>query len=159
VPFSTAKLTQTPEATMRRTVLLAVLFLSASAGSARGQGAPAAAQIEGVTWYRVSYAKFKPEMVEAARRIIYEHFWPVDREIGREVLAFDQVTGDWDHVVYFPMPGGPAELAFRETALGKRWQETLARREGGNEKAAALQKQFAEMLLREKTEIVMRRVR
>ncbi len=144
---------------MKRTLLLAVLFVTVVPTFTRGQGAPASGQIEGVTWYRVSYAKFKPGMAEEARRIIHDHFSAVDKEIGREVIAFDVVTGEWDHVVYFPMPGGPGELAFEETPVGKRWQETLARREGGKDKAEALQKRFGEMLLREKSEVVRRRIR
>ena len=143
---------------MKRTAL-AVLCLAVTATSASAQGAQAPAPIEGVSWYLVSYAKFKSGMAEDARKIIYDHFWPVDREIGREVIPFDHVTGEWDHVVYLPLTGGPADLAFQETALGKRWTETLARREGGKDKAEALQKRFREMVLHEKTEIVMRRMR
>ncbi len=144
---------------MRRTPLLAALFLASATTPVFAQGAQPGTQIEGVTWYIVSYSKFKPGTADEARKIIYEHFWPVDKEIGREVIPFDVVTGEWDHVVYFPMAGGPAELAFRETALGRRWQEAFARREGGKDKADALEKRFGEMVLREKTEIVMKRLR
>lgn len=142
---------------MNHTPLLAALFLALPASSGLGQGAQPGNPIEGVTWYTVSYLKFKPGMAAEARKIIYEHFWPVDKEIGREVIPFDHVTGEWDHVVFLPMPGGPAELAFQETPLGKRWQETFFRREGGRDKAGVLEKKFGEMVLHEKTEIVMKR--
>jgi hypothetical protein len=142
---------------MRHTPLRAALLLALSATPILGQGAQTAKPIEGVTWYTASYVKFKPGMADEARKIIYEHFWPVDKEIGREVIPFDNVTGEWDHVVYLPMPGGPAELAFQETPLGKRWRETFFRREGGKEKAEALEKRFSEMVLHERTEIVMKR--
>lgn len=142
---------------MNRTPLLAALFLAFSATPGFGQGAQSGKPIEGVTWYTVSYTKFKPGMADEARKIIYEHFWPVDREIGRQVIPFDYVTGKWDHVVYFRMGGGPAELAFEETPLGKRWQETFFRREGGKDKADALSRRFDEMVLREKTELTMTR--
>jgi hypothetical protein len=142
---------------MSRTSLLAALFLALSATPGLGQGAQSGNQIQGVMWYTVSYTKFKPGMADQARKIIYEHFWPVDKEIGRDVIPFDQVTGEWDHVVYFPMVGGPAELAFQETPVGKRWQETFFRREGGKDKAEALNKRFGEMVLHEKTELVMKR--
>src|SRR5688500_9578383 len=144
---------------MKRTLLLAVLSLVVTPSLARAQATQGTAQAEGVMWYRVSYAKFKPGMAAEARRIIYDHFWAVDKEIGREVIPFDVATGEWDHIVYFPMPGGPGELAFEDTPLGKRWQETLARREGGKDKAEALQKRFGEMILREQTEVVRRRIR
>ena len=142
---------------MNRTPLLAALFLALSGTAGLGQGAPPGKSIEGVTWYTVSYTKFKPGRADEARKIIYEHFWPVDKEIGREVIPFDYVTGEWDHVVYFPMLGGPAELAFQETPIGKRWQETFFRREGGKDKAEALGKRFGEMVLHQKTELVMKR--
>jgi hypothetical protein len=142
---------------MQRSPLLAALFLALFTPPALGQAAQPGTPIEGVTWYTVEYAKFKPGMADEARKIIYEHFWPVDKEIGREVIPFDHVTGEWDHVVYFPMPGGPGDLAFRETALGKRWFETFSRREGGKDKAAALDKRFSDMVLQTKTELVMKR--
>jgi hypothetical protein len=142
---------------MKRIPLLLGLLISLPATTVLAQDAPSGKQIEGVTWYRVEYTKFKPGMAEDARKIIYEHFWPVDREIGREVIPFDHVTGEWDHVVYFPMPGGPAELAFQETPLGKKWNEAFVRREGGREKADALGKRFGEMVLHQKTDIVMKR--
>jgi len=142
---------------MRRTPLIAALFLGLSATPGLAQSAQSGNQIQDVTWYTVSYTKFKPGMADQARKIIYEHFWPVDKEIGREVIPFDHVTGEWDHVVYFPMAGGPAELAFQETPLGKRWQETFVRREGGKDKAEALNRRFGEMVLHEKTELAMKR--
>lgn len=142
---------------MNRTPLLAVIFLALSAPPGLGQAAQPGKSIEGVTWYTVSYTKFRPGMADEARKIIYEHFWPVDKEIGREVIPFDYVTGDWDHVVYIPMVGGPVELASQETPLAKKWQETFIRREGGKDKAEALGKRFGEMVLHEKTELVMKR--
>jgi hypothetical protein len=144
---------------MPRTPLFATLFLTLATAPALGQGTQVGRPIEGVTWYVVSYVKFRAGMADEARRIIYEHFWPVDKEIGREVIPFDHVTGEWDHVVYLPMSGGPADLAFQETPLGRRWREAFLRREGGKEKADALEKRFNEMVLREKTELVMRRLR
>src|SRR5215470_14840351 len=52
--------------------------------------------------YLVLYAKFKPGKTPEALKIIHEHFWPVDRKVGRKAIPFDLVTGEWDHVVYFP---------------------------------------------------------
>ena len=47
---------------MKRTAL-AVLCLAVTVTSASAQGAQAPAPIEGVTWYLVSYAKFKAGMI------------------------------------------------------------------------------------------------
>lgn len=142
---------------MKRTPLLLGLLLSLCATTAQSQAAPTGKPIERVAWYTVSFTKFKPGMADEARKIIYEHFWPVDREIGRDVIPFDMVTGDWDHVVFFPMPGGPSELGLQSTAWETKWNEAFIRREGGKEKAEALQKRFGDMVLQSKTDIVRRR--
>jgi hypothetical protein len=144
---------------MKRTAFIAALFLALFPTAGFGQGAQPARPIEGVTWYAVSYTKFKPGMADEARRIIYDHFWPVDKEIGREVIPFDHVTGEWDHVVFIPMAGGPADLAFEETPAGRRWQETFIRREGGKDKAEALVRRLNDMVLHEKWELVKKRLR
>src|SRR5689334_23145736 len=52
--------------------------------------------------YLVLYAKFKPGKAPEALKIIREHFFPVDKKIGRKSIPFDFSTGEWDHVVYFP---------------------------------------------------------
>ena len=57
----------------------------------------------------------------------------------------------------FPMPGGPSELGLQSTAWETKWNEAFIRREGGKEKADALQKRFGEMVLQSKTDIVMKR--
>jgi hypothetical protein len=144
---------------MRRIILISGLLVLALPSPVAAQGARSAESRDSVMWYRVEYAKFKPGTADEARRIIYEHFWPVDREIGREVIPFDHLTGDWDHVAYFPLPTGPGEFAVTETPLGRRWNEVLARREGGQENAAAILRRFNELVLRTKSELVTRRIR
>ena len=143
---------------MKRTSLLLGLLVSLCATTAHSQAAPTGKPIEHVAWYRVMYVKFKPGMADEARKIIYEHFWPVDREIGREVIPFDPVTGDWDQVVYFPMPGGPSELGVQSTPWDAKWEAAFERREGGKDKADALNRKYGEMVQQTKIEIVMRRI-
>jgi hypothetical protein len=143
---------------MKRIPLLLGLLLSLGATTVQSQAAPTGKPIEHVAWYKMTYLKFKPGMADEARKLIYEHFWPVDREIGREVIPFDPVTGDWDEVVFFPMPGGPSELGVQSTPWDAKWNESFMRREGGKEKAQALQKKFDDMVLQSKTDVVMRRI-
>jgi hypothetical protein len=44
--------------------------------------------IDGDQTYLVVYAKFKPGKAPEAIKIIHEHFWPVDRKIGRQAIPF-----------------------------------------------------------------------
>jgi hypothetical protein len=142
---------------MKRRPLLVGLAVVLSSAIAISQGAASRTQPAAVTWYQADYAKFKPGMAEEARRIIYEHFWPVDREIGRHVIAFDFASGEWDHVVYIPLEGGPADLAVADPPSARRWRAAFARRAGSQERADALLRQWGEMVLREKREIVSSR--
>ena len=142
---------------MQRTPLLVSMALMLATAPAPAQDAQPARGSGSVTWYLVHYVRFKPGMESEARRIIYDHFWPVDREIGREAIPFDYSTGEWDHVVHFPLPGGPGDLAVQETPIIKRWNEVFARREGGKDKADALYKRYSDMVLLEKIEVASRR--
>jgi len=45
--------------------------------------------------YLVLYAKFKPGKAPEALKIIHEHFWPVDKKVGRQAIPFDYTTGEW----------------------------------------------------------------
>jgi hypothetical protein len=141
---------------MHRT-LVAALIISLSPAVVSAQTAPARAQSAPVLWYEANYARFKPGMADSARRIIYGHFLPVDQEIGRRVIAFDFASGEWDHVVFIPLPGGPAELAMAESPLARRWRAAFVRREGGQANADAVLARFNELVLREKREIVSSR--
>jgi hypothetical protein len=99
--------------------------------------------------YLVTYAKFKPGKAPLALQIIRERFQPVDKRIGRRVLPFDYVTGDWDHIVYFPF-----DLARMDTIpSGDEWMKALAAQEGGMEQAQQLWQDFWDLVAHSKTEI------
>ena len=78
---------------------------------ANAQELPKAAKYENVTWYSVGYIKFKPGKVDDGLKIIYDHFVPADKASGREIINFDTRTGEWHHVVYFPMEDGAERIS------------------------------------------------
>lgn len=99
--------------------------------------------------YLVMQIKFKPGKAPEAMTIIHEHFQTVDRRIGRKVLPFDFVTGEWDHVVYFPY-----DLARGDTIpSGEQWMKALAAQEGSMEQAQKLWQQVWDLMAYSKTEI------
>ncbi len=143
------------------TILLGLalsLSLSLGAATAHGQGLPTVKPGEHTSWYRIAYVKFKPGMAEEAQKLVYDHYWPVDKEIGREVIPFDPLTGEWDAIVCFPMSGSPTQVGLGDTALDKKWNEVLVRREGGKAQADAINKRYGEMVANTKTEIALRRM-
>jgi hypothetical protein len=99
--------------------------------------------------YLVAYAKFKPGKAPEALKIIHEHFWPVDRTIGRRAMPFDFSTGEWDHVVYFPY-----DTARMDTIPpAAEWWKALAIQEGGVEQAQRLFQSFLDLQANSKFEI------
>jgi len=99
--------------------------------------------------YLVAYAKFKPGKAPEALKIIHEHFWPVDRKVGRKAIPFDFVTGEWDHVVYFPYDTSRSDTI----PSGAEWWKALAEQEGGNEQAQKLFQSFLDLHANSKFEI------
>src|SRR5262245_9641886 len=96
---------------------------------------------DGEQTYLVYYAKFTPGKAQEALKIIHEHFWPIDRKVGRKAIPFDFVTGEWDHIVYFPY-----DTARMDTIpSGAEWWKALAEQEGGNEQAQKLFQSFLDL--------------
>jgi hypothetical protein len=93
---------------------MAVLFVAASvlamAFPVIAQELPKATKLRDPEYYTARYVKFKPGKVGEAYGIIRDHFVPVDKAIGRKVIAFHLQTGEWDEVVFFPLKEGPSEL-------------------------------------------------
>lgn len=99
--------------------------------------------------YLVLYAKFKPGKAPEAIRIIREHFVPVDMKIGRKPIPFDFMTGDWDHVVFFPY-----DSARMDTIPGRaEWWKALEDLEGGPEKAQKIFQAYMDLQSTSKMEI------
>jgi hypothetical protein len=141
---------------MRRIAILLGLALSLCAGSSHAQGMPWIKANERTSWYRITYVKYRSGALEEAQKLVYDHFWPIDKEIGREVIPFDAASGEWDHIVAIPIGGTPAQIALGDTPLDTRWNEALVRRAGGRAQAEAIWKRYLDLVMTTKTEIVLR---
>ena len=104
---------------------------------------------DGEQTYLVAYAKFKPGKAPEALKIIHEHFWPVDRKVGRKAIPFDFMTGEWDHVVYFPYDTSRMDTI----PPGAEWWKALVEQEGGSEQAQKLFQGFLDLHANSKFEI------
>ena len=128
--------------TQRAVVSLALLLLASCMFSS-------AFAADGEQAYMVAYAKFKPGKAPEALKIIHEHFWPIDKKVGRKAIPFDFVTGEWDHVVYFPY-----DTARMDTIpSGAEWWKALVEQEGGAEQAQKLFQTFLDLHANSKVEI------
>lgn len=102
-------------------------------------------------WYEVQYVKYKPSCADRANEITQNHFFAVDKSVGRKVVPFYVRIGEWDHVVFHP-------LVFTED--GYKWAEfdewwpTFVEQEGGQAQAQALIAEYVECTVESQSEIV-----
>ena len=89
-------------------------------------------------YYRGKFTKFHPGKREEATNVIYRKFWTVEQAVGRKPIPFEFVTGEWDHMVFFRLHGGLAEMELKKAVMQANWNRQLEKQEGGPEKAKAL---------------------
>ena len=89
-------------------------------------------------YFKGSFVKFHPGKREEAFDLIYSRFWTVDQVVGRKPIPFDCLTGEWDHMVFFHLHGGLAEMELKKAEMQAKWDRQLEKQEGGPEKAKAL---------------------
>jgi hypothetical protein len=101
-------------------------------------------------WYEALYTKFKPSCGLRAIEITHQHFGPVDKKIGRNVLVFDFRTGEWDQIVYFPVTFTGEGY---EWVKEKEWWSTFIEQEGGREQADTLFGEYLDCLAASKRDV------
>jgi hypothetical protein len=101
-------------------------------------------------WYEGLYTKFKPSCALRALEITHDHFGPVDKKIGRNVLVFDFRTGEWDQIVYFPVIFTGEGY---EWVKEKEWWSTFIEQEGGQDQADAVFGEYLDCLAASKREV------
>ena len=99
--------------------------------------------------------KFKAGADQEARKIVAEHFTPVDRALHRKMLCFDFHLGEWDFVVYLPIDNDGCDAGWLPHGMSTFWQKEFYRREGGREKAQAVWKRYTDLVERHKTEVAV----
>ena len=95
-----------------------------------------------VAWYQVLRIRFKPGTEAEGLRIAYERFVPADVAIERPIVSFDLTTGDWHHIVFFPLKGGPPDLEWLVSPREAEWWTAFAKLEGGIEPARRTMERF-----------------
>lgn len=125
------------------------------AASGTAQETPAAERRQNVQYYIAEYFDFKPGMEDQALEFAEEHFDPVSDPANREIV-FLPLTGEWDAIVFFPLPEGTEALAYEVSPSDAEWFTRFAEREGGMEVAMARFEEFNAMVGRSRRELVMR---
>lgn len=136
-------------------VLMVIVFVSFSLPAVTGQELPKATKYNDVTWYSVTYYKFQPGKASDALKLIYDYLVPAGKAAGYQVIHFDVSVGDWDHIAFFRMDGGPGDLGWETAPIYEKFVKILSDK-FGPEKLRELDN-FDSMIARSRSEVVMRR--
>ena len=121
-------------------------FFNGSTIATAAEDANSEASSDDYVYYYGAFNRFKPGKEQEAREFIYDHFWTVDKVIGRKPIAFDFVTGPWHHIVFFRLENGIADAEFANTPQVQKWLKQFEKQEGSPEAAAKSQAHFDAMI-------------
>ena len=136
-------------------LLMVMAFVFISLPNITAQELPKATKYKDVTWYGVTYYKFKPGMAGDALNMIYQYFVPAGKASGYKVIHFDVAVGEWDHVAFFSLDGGPGDLGWEVSPIYEKFIQVLVKQQG-MEKLQEIDN-FESMIAYAKSELVMRR--
>jgi uncharacterized protein (TIGR02246 family) len=114
---------------------------------------------EKARWFRIVRTKYKYGKTWEARQIIREHLVRATETSGAAapVMEFHHQTGPWDETVIWAMPEGAAEMEWALHPEFTKWFASLAKLEGGADKAWALLGRYSDLVEKEETELALQR--
>lgn len=114
-----------------------------------------ATQAEELTWAKVTMTRFIPGKRERAIEIIKNYFAKADQMAGTGAgvhgIHFD--TGEWDIIYVFPMKGGPADIAVRNSPDDAKWMAEMAKLAGSEDAAKKLIAEFESLIAMSVTQV------
>ncbi|MDZ4307598.1 hypothetical protein [Allopontixanthobacter sp.] len=132
-------------------IIAAALCVTLPAAPALSQDAQP--ELRDVKWYQIHMIRWVSGKGARAHEII-EMFEKVDEALGEQgVLDFHMSTGEWNSIVAFPMKHGIAEMGWKESPEGKKWDAEFARQVGGEDKAKALMDELQTLVAAEQRHV------
>lgn len=125
-------------------------------GTGKQATAPAAQVRKNAKYFLAVYFDYKPGKVNEAFRLIEKYFIPVDETAERFVIQFRPITGTWDEIAFFPLKNGPDALAWSPTPSDAAWNAVFVEQVGSQQRVDEIWRQFQSLVLKTKTELVMR---
>lgn len=107
-------------------------------------------------YYLAVYFDYNPGKAGEAFKMIEKYFIPVDKAAKRFVIQFRPMTGPWDEIAFFPLKIGPKALSFSISPSDARWNSTFVKQVGSQEQVDEIWKKFQSLLVKTKSELVMR---
>ena len=114
-----------------------------------------AAQAEELTWAEVSMTRFLPGKRDRAIEIIKNYYAKADQMAGTGagVHGIHLDTGEWDIIYVFPMKGGPADIAVRNSPDDAKWMAQMVKLAGSEDAAKKLIAEFDSLIAMHVTQV------
>ena len=112
-----------------------------------------AQRAENVRYWWVEMVKFLPGKRERAGELVEQHFAPLDKELGGQVIDVHLNTGDWDFITMFPMTGGPSDISWETSPDEVKFMNALAKRLGGMAAAKKLTDEWDTLIARREVHV------
>jgi hypothetical protein len=94
-----------------------------------------------------------PGLKPKDKKIIQKYFWKADKEINRKVLPFDFITGEWDHIVFFPLEDGTNELDWVTSPVNAKLWEAMVKEIGSEDEVKRIRQQFDNCVMKSNQEL------
>ena|SRR5699024_2433111 len=111
---------------------------------------------QGAMYYMAIFFDYKEGKTGQAMNFIREHFLPVDKKVGREVIVFTPMTGSWDEIAFFPLSDGPGALAWKISPSDAKWNAAFVEQAGSTERVTELWQGYRTMVKKTKKTLVIR---
>ena len=93
-----------------------------------------------------------------ATKIISDYYRPIADKMGRDIITYETLSGEWDRITFFKMSEGISELEWETSPTSIEWNKELIELVGSEEKMKEIQAQYRSCVLENKVEIVRKKV-
>ena len=114
---------------------------------------------ENAEWYRIVYLDFVSGKINEAEQLIEKHWRPVAEKLGRSgPTTYEPISGEWDRIRIFKLAEGMSGYEWETSPRGIEWNKEFTKQAGGEEKAREIRAQYNSCVLKNKVEIVRKKV-
>jgi hypothetical protein len=101
-------------------------------------------------WKRISLTTYKSGQLTRAKEIIANYHGKASEKAGtpRPAMIIDLISGDWDVMTVWDMPGGLEEFNWETSRRDVKWRKALDEIAGGADKATAILNEYSSLIVR-----------
>ncbi|MBZ9728068.1 hypothetical protein LB467_00045 [Salegentibacter sp. JZCK2] len=108
---------------------------------------------ENLKWYTITYFDFHDGKIDEAMKLVNEYFKPTDQDLGEDVMDFELLYNEWDHMVIFPMKEGLEVFEWKTSPHEIEWMKALEKHAGSKEKVKEIMEEWESYVKKSKSHL------